>query len=559
MIRFVRHCNKHTATKSRQYRLIVPEFDRGLGRNALLAFAFIVLFITSRPGLAQDPRAGFGKNWIRNHPFTTMTWIRNGTLDVPQYKNANFNSLLTAHGSQIKFAAPNGWPLHFNLLAESLTPPVISKINAASAGANVEAWHISDEPSPQHLPGITDIANYLRANKPDSLIYLNVANVDPTFLDTLMTTVKPDVLMYDYYPFYSGGHAATYGPVNIDEFFSQMTKVLTKTKQYNVPLFSWMQTFTDDNEDWRAPSESELRMQLFVSLTAGVKGIGHFVYEPVIQGGGYEFGEAILKDDLTPDRLYSVVQELNPEIENLGQSLRYLESTGMRFLRGRHVIAGNFTTPNKTPSTLSNWSAGSGGDPHIATAAVDTADPANIGLLKDGLIGFFTDDDGQRYFMLTNMFQGTTLTPEQASLGFKITFDNSVNSLWRLNRATGLAEEVQLTNHILNITMQGGTGDLFKYDAGDFAGLAAIITGDFNEDGIVDAADYTTWRNKNGTQEEYDIWKANFGQVIGEPGSTANLPVPEPAGASLIVLGWIGFTVLERRTGTSRTAEQLSR
>ncbi len=40
----------------------------------------------------------------------------------------------------------------------------------------------------------------------------------------------------------------------------------------------------------------------------------------------------------------------------------------------------------------------------------------------------------------------------------------------------------------------------------------ASLAGDFNDDGIVDAADYVVWRNEIGTPAGYDMWRANFGR-----------------------------------------------
>lgn len=36
--------------------------------------------------------------------------------------------------------------------------------------------------------------------------------------------------------------------------------------------------------------------------------------------------------------------------------------------------------------------------------------------------------------------------------------------------------------------------------------------GDYNGNGVVDAADYVVWRNTNGSQAAYDVWRANFGK-----------------------------------------------
>jgi hypothetical protein len=66
--------------------------------------------------------------------------------------------------------------------------------------------------------------------------------------------------------------------------------------------------------------------------------------------------------------------------------------------------------------------------------------------------------------------------------------------------------------------------------------------GDFNGDGVVDAADYIIWRRNPGgnyTQEDYNIWRANFGTNLaaGSGSSTDSHAVPEPIGAVLLITG----------------------
>ena len=43
------------------------------------------------------------------------------------------------------------------------------------------------------------------------------------------------------------------------------------------------------------------------------------------------------------------------------------------------------------------------------------------------------------------------------------------------------------------------------------------ITGDYNNNGTVDAADYVVWRKNDGTQDGYDTWRANFGASAAGP------------------------------------------
>jgi hypothetical protein len=67
--------------------------------------------------------------------------------------------------------------------------------------------------------------------------------------------------------------------------------------------------------------------------------------------------------------------------------------------------------------------------------------------------------------------------------------------------------------------------------------LTAYVSGDFNKNCIVDAADYAVWRKNSGTQTAYDAWRANFGKIVATgSGSAANLTAAIPEPASLVML-----------------------
>jgi hypothetical protein len=71
----------------------------------------------------------------------------------------------------------------------------------------------------------------------------------------------------------------------------------------------------------------------------------------------------------------------------------------------------------------------------------------------------------------SSVYNGIGLSSASTSLPFTITFDATINSILRLNRFTGFSEVINLNNHVLNVTLPGGTADLFKYNTGAFAGL----------------------------------------------------------------------------------------
>lgn len=74
----------------------------------------------------------------------------------------------------------------------------------------------------------------------------------------------------------------------------------------------------------------------------------------------------------------------------------------------------------------------------------------------------------------------------------------------------------------------------------------AGITGDYNNDGKVNAADYALWRktpgNYGGDPAGYNAWRANFATGgVGSGSGLAGASVPEPASALLLVLGLVAF------------------
>jgi hypothetical protein len=89
--------------------------------------------------------------------------------------------------------------------------------------------------------------------------------------------------------------------------------------------------------------------------------------------------------------------------------------------------------------------------------------------------------------------------------------------------------------------------------------IAAGIAGDYNNNGVVDAADYVVWKNAaaNATlpndstpgtvdSTDYETWRGNFGKTPS--GSGSGSAVPEPAVATLLLIASVVGSCIRRRT-----------
>jgi hypothetical protein len=149
------------------------------------------------------------------------------------------------------------------------------------------------------------------------------------------------------------------------------------------------------------------------------------------------------------------------------------------------------------------------------------------------------------------------------------TADTSLNAGQALATMTGLFKNGGTQDLAFQFRVPGtgpGTGVLngvVRYVAFN----AGILIGDYNNDHVVNAADYTVWRDRLGqpgnqlpnrdpnngsvpiNSDDYLSWKANFGAFQGAgAGGLNSSAVPEPPGFVLAALFAAGFIALSRRS-----------
>jgi hypothetical protein len=492
---------------------------------------------------------------VRSHPFTLGALAQIPSLvDGPTYRGAGLNTFLAwkNHDELLPIAVAEGLPWQSAINHDTLTQSVINEITDSNnnfPGNN--GWLVNDEPTYLDLQGTANVTNHIKQNIPDSLVYTNAFPIggDATgyygdssnpgydyddYLNDIMTIVQPDVLMYDMYPFGIGG-----GNGHSGFYYSNLLNVRQVAQAHDVPYWAFIQAYEklDSPGDRRLSSESDLRFQMFTMLTAGYKGFHYF---------GYDLGQwraLIDSSDGSTTSLYDAAGPANAEVEVLGAALRFLESTDLRY------IPNSGSTPQ---GGMASWSFGAGGDLLITDVDVDGV-PADQ--WKDGVIGFFTDDDGEQYFMVTNAFHGENMSAADTLLDFKIEFDPSVTEVLSLDRFTGAQQILPLdASNILRLALPGGTGMLFKYNTGK--GFQLDVA-DFNSDGLVGGADLAQWEGDYGVNGDSDangddvsdgadflIWQRN---ITSPSPVSSNSVVPEPSSLLLMFGGWLGLALGGRK------------
>jgi hypothetical protein len=160
--------------------------------------------------------------------------------------------------------------------------------------------------------------------------------------------------------------------------------------------------------------------------------------------------------------------------------------------------------------------------------------------------------------MMTNVETITTIGNDLAhSSGAQLEFDAAGN-LYVANSGF-VAGDPAGSGQLLQVFSPGGntvatttSGGVFSVQTGT---TPAGVLGDYNNNGVVDAADYVVWRDNpaslqnEGTspgvvdQEDYNFWRSRFG---ANAGSGAAAAVPEPTTLVLMIACLLAMCVIHQ-------------
>ena len=422
-----------------------------------------------------------------------------GTFDLDLYKEANFTTInLWNGGYNYDYFANTGVLPSGNDALPYSSVASNGFWGTAEYSSNLVRLQYGDEQDlvPSSYPGWADTIAMLKSRFPNTLVYMNndemhyYSSSSLSDLTDFVQAVRPDMLSFTCYPFrwqdspyydYEGG-SPTMMYKQIELYRKAGLAGLGGDGSHPIPVSMFVQTFAhvaNSSTNHRQPTESEFRLQQFAGWASGMKAVDSFIYGNVPTELNSMFFEGTDAASQTPTAKFYQYAELNRQSANLGPALVQLISTDFRMKMGSHGTGDGVT--NTLPYGVSAFDTTT--DPYLTGITATNLGTCNNGLPGDVLYGaykplepFLVEEgcEDDVYFMIVNGLSDSVGDAADCAQLIQLTFDfgdSGIDSLLRLSRDTGLVEEVVLTQvsdslYSLDLTLDGGTGDLFKYNTG---------------------------------------------------------------------------------------------
>ncbi len=464
-------------------------------------FCLALCLLAFSPALISRAQVSKGQQILINRGFQVQGMISNfDPFHLTTYSNANYTAMNWIWDSTPSaMGAVPGFPWARWARNETEMPPLGSEgpyTNQLMMIQLGDEWELNDDATRTRL---VNWFNAFRANWPNAILFHNNygGQVGDAQLGDFVTRAQPDMLCFDAYPFRLDGSGNKYE--TLVNWYGDMRRYRQHAKGANIPLATYLQTYSSGTENVSAPSPSELRLQHSAALAFNCKTLIDFTYN---SGASSLFTNA-LGGDNAPTSLYYEKAIAALRARNFGKALVRLKpvadvsfpdlrTTSMMFILGRN------SSGALNPFPIGFYAGPGGGDP-ATDWAYQRNDPyltnnwvvTNKGTRNNGqpgnvIVSWFTPLDetfdgtnytNEVYLMVVNGLSDLTGTAAECLQEIKLNFASALTAVEMLNPLTGLVEvqSLPLTNGFrqLVLNLNGGDAALFKFsDGAPFIGAA---------------------------------------------------------------------------------------
>jgi hypothetical protein len=204
------------------------------------------------------------------------------------------------------------------------SPDWPASLNAAVADYRhhpaLGGYFVTDEPVAKDFAAVAAVVGALRAADPERLAYVNLlpdyippsglgTPTYPDYVEQFITTVHPQLLSYDYYPFGTEKDRST--------FFANLATMRAAALAHDLPFM--LIVLAMPHGPYRDPTEAELAWQTHHALAYGARGISYYTYwTPPKDQWKSQYG---LIEEGRPTLHYFQVARLNRELSALAGAL----------------------------------------------------------------------------------------------------------------------------------------------------------------------------------------------------------------------------------------------
>ena len=423
----------------------------------VVALLLVFLFVSSTLAHAWYPYSDKYNDWQADRPFVIGALHNSLPEDhlverMARFRAAGLNTVIwwkpgnshhvfeAAHEAGLQWACGSRGGL--GVVDEAMKIPGCSFVFAG------------DEPGDDLAP-VAQFSEQFRQAHPDVPVFANLS-IGKTDHDAYIEQCEPDIFSFDMYPLYRDG-------TEHEKYLHHVNWARDTSRKYRLPYWMFLQAYGREHERrryaYRIPDEADLRYLVFSFLAHGGTGIMFFHYyghpEGMVMDRGVENPargpvETHRYENTETSRAWFAVRDVAPEVQTISRALVNLRTKDEIGYAGA------------VPSDCAAFEG------HGALKSVLVGrDPGS-----SALVGFFDDEQNEEYFMVVNLVHGLNRAKMDGMRRLRLVFSGSVEQIERLNRLTGLVETLRTESgssgtRVLDIQLEGGTGDLFKWSNGN--------------------------------------------------------------------------------------------